>query len=166
MLYEILNYIDKKLPFEEASAHCDIPCKIYDPMSAQLAVLTMIRMVDLLQELPEPSKMTAGQFATFNRLVGEKETHGQKLKDEIRVIWGDYFKQPQFDAFPNIHELTHEIMLKTSFAKQHIDKDATLALLAKVNEFARIFWESKGVATYVATCPYPPAREVVYPDLK
>lgn len=166
MFYSILNYIDEKLPFDEVSAHCDIPCKIYDPISAQLCVLTMIRMVDLLEELNSGVALTMNQQATFNRLVNEKEQHGRQLKDEIRVIWGDYFKQPQFDAFPEIHELTHEIMLKASFAKQHIDRAATVELLGKVNRFAEIFWQSKNVATYTAVCPYPPAEKIIYPDLK
>lgn len=45
MLYSLLNIQDRKKPFSRVSAHCDIPCKIYDPITAQLAVLTMIHMV-------------------------------------------------------------------------------------------------------------------------
>ena len=32
----------------------------------------------------------------MSRLVAEKETHAEKVKQEVRVIWGDYFKAPQF----------------------------------------------------------------------
>ena len=32
-----------KLP--KAYAHCDIPCKIYDPAAAQYAVLSVIRII-------------------------------------------------------------------------------------------------------------------------
>ncbi|REL35238.1 superoxide dismutase, Ni [Thalassotalea euphylliae] len=166
MIFEILSQLDKKNPFDTASAHCDIPCKIYDPMSAQLAVLTMIRMVDLLEELKAHEQLSFEQQATFNRLVAEKESHGKTVKEEIRVIWGDYIKQPQLDAHPQLHQLTHEIMLAASFAKQHIDRTATLKLLDKVNQFADIFWQTKGVATYTANCPYPPSENLVYPDLK
>lgn len=166
MLYDLLNVLDKKLSFETASAHCDIPCKIYDPISAQLAVLTMIRMVDLLRELEQQGDLSFSQQATFNRLVAEKEAHGNKVKEEVRVIWGDYFKQPQIDAHPGVHQLVHEIMLATSFAKQHIDRDATVKLLDKVNQFAEMFWQTKNVATFQATCPYPPAETLIYPELK
>ena len=89
-----------------------------------------------------------------------------KLKEDIRVIWGDYIKEPQIKNFPEIHDLTHSIMLNASKAKQNIDKQATLDLLEKVNRFSEIFWESKGIATYKAVCPYPPSQEIVYPDLK
>ena len=154
------------MPFNQASAHCDIPCKIYDPITAQLAVLTMIRMVDLLVELKANEVLSFDQQATFNRLVSEKEVHGKKIKEEIRIIWGDYFKQPQLEAYPELHQLTHEIMLATSFAKQHIERDATLVLLDKVNRFSEIFWLSKGISVYRAKSPYPPAEILVYPDLR
>ena len=84
----------------------------------------------------------------------------------VRVIWGDYFKQPQIEKFPEIHELVHNIMLTCSKVKQKIDKEASIELLSLVNRFAKIFWETKGVPTYIANSPYPPSLEVVYPDLK
>ncbi|AWB66124.1 superoxide dismutase, Ni [Saccharobesus litoralis] len=166
MMHNLIKKLDKLVGFKPVSAHCDIPCKIYDPSSAQIAVLTMIRMVDLLEELNAKETLNANDQAQFSRLVAQKEEHGHKVKEEVRVIWGDYIKAPQLEKFPELHELAHSIMLAASKAKQHIDKDATLELLAKVNRFAEIFWESKGVATFTATCPYPPAQPVVYPDLK
>ncbi len=165
-MHKLLSKIHAVSPFASVSAHCDIPCKIYDPSTAQIAVLTMIRMVDLLQELEQKPELSFNDQATFNRLVAEKEAHGIKVKEEVRVIWGDYIKQPQLQQFPNLHELVHNIMLATSFAKQHIDREATVKLLDLVNQFADIFWQTKQVNTYTATCPYPPAEQVVYPDLK
>lgn len=165
MLYRLLSAVDAKKSFSRVSAHCDIPCKIYDPSGAQIAVLTMIRMVDLLEELTEKGELSGNDQAQFSRLVAQKEEHGFKVKEDIRVIWGDYIKQPQLEKFPELHELTHSIMLAASKAKQHIDKDATLDLLAKVNRFAEIFWATKGVDTFSATCPYPPEQLVVYPKL-
>jgi nickel superoxide dismutase len=169
MLHKIMQHLDKKKPFPTVSAHCDIPCKIYDPSSAQIAVLTMIRMTDLITELTH--EKTSGitdvnQLAELQRLIAQKEEHGIKVKQEITTIWGDYIKAPQLEVFPELHELTHSIMLLTSKVKQTIDKEAALALLEKVNRFAEIFWETKAVKTYSATCPYPPQQTVVYPDLK
>lgn len=166
MIFKLLKRIDDKHPFEQALAHCDIPCKIYDPIAAQLAVLTMIRMVDLLDELKEKESLNLEQQATFMRLVNEKEVHGNKVKEEISIIWGDYIKQPQLESHSELHTLTHEIMLATSFAKQHINRVATVKILEKVNTFADIFWQTKGVGVFRATCPDPPAETLVYPDLK
>ncbi len=166
MLHSLIKKLDKKIAFTEVSAHCDIPCKIYDPSAAQVAVLTMIRMVALLEELESIGVVNTTSQAEFQRLIAQKEEHGIKVKQEITTIWGDYIKAPQLEAFPELHELTHSIMLLSSKAKQTVNKEVSLELLVKVNRFAEIFWESKGVATYTATCPYPPQQAVVYPDLK
>lgn len=94
MFYKLAKSLDKKLDFPTVSAHCDFPCKIYDPISAQISVLTMIRMVDLIEELQQSSvEKDANYFNTMIRLVNQKEEHGIKVKEEIRIIWGDYIKQ-------------------------------------------------------------------------
>ena len=166
MIFSVFRGLDKILSFESAKAHCDIPCKIYDPIISQIAVLTMIRLVDLIEEIEKKDSLTSKDHAQISRLIAQKEEHGHKVKDEIRVIWGDYIKQPQLEKFPELHELSHSIMLLASKAKQNIDKNSSLELLEKVNRFAEIFWKSKDVNTFKATCPYPPQQEVVYPDLK
>ncbi len=166
MLYKLVKSLDAKFKFSTASAHCDIPCKIYDPIVAQIAVLTMIRMVDLINELEQSNvEKDANYFSTLTRFVAQKEEHGVKLKQEINTIWGDYIKQPQLDKFPELHELVHDIMLKASHCKQKVDKQASLELLTLVNRFSEIFWDTKGVSTFKAVCPYPPVQEVVYPKL-
>ncbi len=165
MFYNFINKLDEKFHFSTVSAHCDIPCKIYDPIKAQVAVLTMIRMVDLLDEFKDNTPFSAKEQAKFSRLVNQKESHGKQVKDEITVIWGDFIKRPQLEKFPEIHSLVHSIMLTASSAKQHINKDITLDLLNKVNRFAEIFWQCKGYETYMAVCPYPPEQAIVYPVL-
>ncbi|SEF86144.1 superoxide dismutase, Ni [Marinobacterium lutimaris] len=164
MLHNLLAKMDTLVGFEEASAHCDIPCKIYDPATAQIAALTVIRLVDLLEEL-KSAPADVNTMAKVSRLAKEKEAHGLIVKEEIRVIWGDYFKQPQIEKFPQIHELTHNIMLAASKAKQEINRDDAVKLLELVNQFAEIFWETKGVATFRAKCPYLPEEITVYPQL-
>ena len=167
MISKILhNYLNDKSRFETVFAHCDIPCKIYDPIFAQISVLTMIRLVDLIDELDISSSSSINDKAQFNRLVSQKEEHGIKVKDEISIIWGDYFKKPQFDEFPEIHELTHLIMLQCSKSKQNLDRSCVIELLVSVNRFAEIFWSTKNINTFKAKCPYPPELALVYPDLR
>ncbi len=165
MLHKILATLDKSINFETASAHCDVPCGIYDPSTAQIAALTVIRMLDQIKELADKDSLTIADHAKLSRLVAQKEEHAEVVKKEVRITWGDYFKQPQFDQVPGIHELVHNIMLTGSKCRQTIDQENGLALLKLVNEFAEAFWKTKGVETYTATCPYPPAQQVVYPKL-
>ena len=157
--------MDKKIHFPTVSAHCDIPCKIYDPITAQIAVLTMLRMVDLLVELTNKSDLTLNEQAQFSRLVMQKELHGIKVKEEVTLISSDYIKEPQLNEYPELHRLVHYIKMATSKSKQHIDKNITLQLLDMVNRFAEIFWSSKGHQVTLATSPYPPAQKIIYPVL-
>ena len=166
MLHSFLTAVDKTIGVPSVSAHCDIPCKIYDPSTAQIAALTIIRLMDLIEELNAKESLTMKDQAQLIRLVNEKEAHGLTVKEEIRVIWGDYFKQPQFDQVPGVHELVHSLMLQASKAKQGVDRAEGVALLALVNQFAEAFWLTKGVKTAKSVCPYPPAEVVVYPVLE
>jgi len=165
MIHQLLSRFDQHFEFDFASAHCDIPCKIYDPAVAQISALTVIRMMDMIAELAEKESLGLADQAQLSRLVSEKESHAIKVKEEIRIIWGDYFKQPQFEQVPGVHELVHATMLKASQCKQHIDRGIGVELLNLVNQFAEGFWLTKGVSTYTATCPYPPSEQVVYPKL-
>ena len=39
MIFKLVEALDKRFGFERAKAHCDIPCGIYDPITAQIAAL-------------------------------------------------------------------------------------------------------------------------------
>lgn len=165
MIHRLLKTLDRIVGFEPAKAHCDIPCKVYDPHGAQIAALSVIRFMDLIQPMAEKTTLTLAEQATLSRLVREKEEHAAKVKDEIRVIWGDYFKAPQLAAFPDTHALVHSIMQTASACKQHLNRSDAEQLLTLVNRFAANFWATKGIDTFDATCPYPPDMQVTYPKL-
>jgi len=148
---------------EEVNAHCDIPCKIYDPAVVQVAALSVVRILDIISELDESSKANQSELA---RLTIEKENQARIVKDEIRIIWGDYFKDPQIEMYPNIHSLVHSIMMSGSKCKQSIDRQNGLDLVELVNEFTEAFWGTKDIKTQRVIAPYPPALEVVQPILE
>ena len=50
MLYRLAQATDRLIGVDTADAHCDIPCKIYDPAPALIAALSVVRMVDILTE--------------------------------------------------------------------------------------------------------------------
>jgi nickel superoxide dismutase len=166
MLYTFLTKLDRIFHFPRARAHCDIPCGIYDPHLAQLAVLTVIRMDDLIADLAKAE--TTDKVAYHNsmtRYIAIKEEHAELCKREVRVIWGDYFKQEHVDKFPELPNLTHKIFQLGSKARQTADREVAMQLLEAVNRFAEIYWETKGIATKRVKAPYKPSEEVVYPVL-
>jgi len=144
-------------------AHCDIPCGIYDPHNVQVAALTVIRMMDLINESGDAS----GTVPTHNisRYTTVKEEHAELCKKEVRVIWGDYFKEEHLSKHPDLANIVHEIMSLSSKAKQGIDRNTGVELLGVVNKFAEIFWETEGIETKRVTSPYKPEEEIVYPVL-
>ncbi len=166
MIYKLIEALDEKFGFERAKAHCDIPCGIYDPITAQIAALTVVRMIDLMNELDAKGgpKDTAYNNS-MARYIAVKEEHAEKAKHDIRVIWGDYMKPQHLEKYPELHGLTQKIMQLGSKARQGIDRQAALDLVEAVNQFATIFWATKSIATKRAKAPYAPGLELVYPVL-
>ena len=162
MFYHLFDALDKISPFARAKAHCDVPCGIYDPSAAQISALTVVRMMDLMADAHVNHEHDAAHINSMARYIAVKEEHAEKAKQEVRIIWGDYFKK---DKHPNVDELVHKIMQLGSASRQTYDREKGLALVDAINEFAAIFWETKGVATKKAKAPYAPALEMVYPDL-
>lgn len=148
---------------KEVNAHCDVPCGIYDPSAAQIAALSVIRMVDLMEAAQKDDDLA--YHNSMARYVAVKESEAIKCKEEIRIIWGDFIKPPQIEEYPEIHTIVHNIMMLGGAAKQHASREKAMALLAEVNKFAEIFWKIKGVETKVAKSPYAPNEDVVYPVL-
>lgn len=145
-----------------AHAHCDIPCGIYDPITAQTAALSTARFLDQLAEYADGAETLEDQ-ARLARIVAQKEKHAAEVKQEIVVIWGDFFKAPQFEAYPQLHELTHSILLAASACKQGVDPAAGRKLVDLVNEFAEIYWKIKEVPTKRVVVPYEPKLELAQP---
>ncbi len=163
--FALLNRI---LPAEEASAHCDIPCGIYDPHLAQVAALTVVRMNQLIEGLEAPggggppSKQDRDKYVnSLARYIATKEEHGELVKREVRIIRGDFFKPDNSPA--NIDELVDGIMKTASAARQNVDKAAAEKLLDQVNQFAEAFWKAKGVETRKVSSNQAAGGEYVVP---
>lgn len=125
-----------------ASAHCDIPCGIYDPHNAELGARTVVRMVELLEEVE--GKTDSASRQTFVRCVKVKEEHAELVKRELQILWSDYFKAEHVERYPDLHERFWKALKLASKNKQTIDPAAASDLQAAVAEIARIFWETKG----------------------
>ena len=152
------------MKIKNVKAHCDIPCAVYDPAVAQYAALSVLRFLDLIGEMPENIN-SKKDLAHLTRLVQQKEEHAIEVKGAVRTIWGDYFKEPQMEKFPEIHELSHSIMMTASKCKQDIDRQNGVDLLEKVNRFAEIFWATKDVNTETKKSLNPPHMDIIVPVL-
>lgn len=137
----LLASIVKLLPSKPALAHCDIPCGIYDPHSAQLAAKTMLTMVQKINELPRNSELTT--LNSFGRMVKVKEEHAEICKREILILWTDYFKSEHLEKFPNLHDLVWKTTKLCSENKRSVDEAKAQELIKAVDEVADIFSQTK-----------------------
>ena len=130
------------LPLRFAYAHCDVPCGIYDVKSAQIAAATVLKMVQLISALPKDNP-TVDDRNKFVRCVLTKEEHGQKCKEEILILWTDYFKEEHLEKFPDLHNLFWKTAKLCSKNKQEVSLTSAQTLVDSVNNIAEIFEESK-----------------------
>jgi len=164
MLKATFALVNRLFPLEEASAHCDVPCGIYDPHYAQIAALTVVRMNQLIEAM-EPPAMEKGARDNYmhalSRYTTAKEEAAELVKHEVRIIRGDFFKP---DNSPdNIGEIVEGIMKTASKARQNIDGEAADKLLGLVNDFAQVFWTAKGVETKKQSSNQAAGGEFVVP---
>ncbi len=166
MFYKLIQTIDRFRPFPKAKAHCDVPCGIYDPITAQINALTVVRMMDLMAGLADGDEKAIVDFHnSISRYVAVKEDHAEKTKHDIRVIWGDFIKDTHVEKYPELPGLVHKIMQLGSKSRQTADRANGLAFVEAINQFAEIFWAIKDIKTKKAKAPYAPGLEMVYPDL-
>ncbi|MCX8251652.1 MAG: superoxide dismutase, Ni [Dehalococcoidia bacterium] len=137
----LTNLTDRIAPRATVNAHCDVPCGIYDPHDALQAAQTCIRMTELLLEGEGDNSLAAQN--TRVRQVLAKEEHAKKAKDDILVIWTDYFKPPHLEKYPDLHEKVWKACQLGSAVKIGVNMDTAVAFKAALQEIGDIFWETK-----------------------
>ncbi|MEU8548538.1 superoxide dismutase, Ni [Streptomyces roseoverticillatus] len=122
-------------PKVRVSAHCDLPCGVYDPAQARIEA----ESVKAVQE-----KYQANQDADFRaRTLIIKEQRAELAKHHVSVLWSDYFKPPHFEKYPQLHQLVNDTLKALSAAKASNDPKTGEKALELIAEIDRIFWETK-----------------------
>ncbi|OLT28527.1 superoxide dismutase, Ni [Kytococcus sp. CUA-901] len=129
-------------PTLEVSAHCDLPCGVYDPAQARIEAESIKGIIEKV----EGEKAGDADFRT--RAIIIKEQRAELVKHHLWVLWTDYFKPPHFEKYPQLHTLVNEAtkLAGASGTKGALDMDKANELLAKIDEIAEIFWETKKAA--------------------
>ncbi len=127
-------------PRLEATAHCDLPCGVYDPAQARIEA----ESVKAIQE-----KYQGNEDPVFRqRAVLIKEQRADLVKHHLWVLWTDYFKPPHFEKYPQLHELFNKATKQAGAAggKGSMDPAEGQKLLDLIAEIDTIFWETKAAA--------------------
>ncbi len=125
-------------PDTVVSAHCDLPCGVYDPAQARIEA----QSVKAMQE-----KYAANDDPVFRAraisIIGERAT---LVKHHLAVLWHDYFKPEHFEKYPDLNALINTTIKQASGTgvKSKVDPAEGQKLLDGIDEIAAIFWETKG----------------------
>jgi nickel superoxide dismutase len=124
-------------PRTVAHAHCDLPCGVYDPAQARIEAESVKAIMEKYQQNEDPVYRT--------RALIIKEQRAELVKHHLWVLWTDYFKPPHFEKYPQLHTLVNEAtkLAGASGTKGELDAGKADELLAKIDEIAEIFWETK-----------------------
>ncbi|MFI5100173.1 MAG: superoxide dismutase, Ni [Actinomycetes bacterium] len=127
-------------PTVAVSAHCDLPCGVYDPAQARIEAQSVKAVIE---------KYAANEDPAFRaRAIQIKEERSELVKHHLWVLWTDYFKPPHFEKYPQLHGLFNEAtkLAGAGGTKGSLDVAVADQLLAKIDEIAEIFWETKKAA--------------------
>ena len=123
-----------------ASAHCDLPCGVYDPAQARIEAESVKAIME---------KYQANQDQVFRtRALIIKEQRSELVKHHLWVLWTDYFKQPDFDKYPQLNKLFNDATKAAGAAggKGSVDPAEGQKVLDLIAQIDTIFWETKKAA--------------------
>ena len=136
ILVRLLELADSVRPPQPASAHCDVPCGVYDPAQARIEA-------DSVQKIIEKYHASTDE-AFRTRCLFIKEQRADLVKHHLWVLWTDYFKPEHLEQYPDLHDLFWKATKAAGQAKQTNDPANAEKLLALIDEIAAIFWKTKG----------------------
>lgn len=127
-------------PTIEVSAHCDLPCGVYDPAQARIEAQSIAMICDKVAQNDDPD------FRTRAAII--KEQRSELVKHHLWVLWTDYFKPPHFEKYPELHTLFNEAtkLAGASGTKGSFDSSVAEQLLDKIARIDEIFKETKAAA--------------------
>ncbi|MDH3682825.1 MAG: superoxide dismutase, Ni [Acidimicrobiia bacterium] len=144
-LPRLLQRLDQLLPAPAVSAHCDGPCGVYDPASARIAAEAVLSMTRKLVDLDKPlASDEEGAANTYARYVAIKEEQAQLVKDELGILWSDYFKPEHLESHPDLHTIFWTAIKTASDCKTSVDVDTAKRLLDEIEAIHHLFWATKG----------------------
>src|SRR5467141_4955274 len=123
-------------PTVTASAHCDLPCGVYDPEQARIEAESCHKIIE------KNNASTDDQFKT--RAIVIKEERAELAKHHIDVLWSDYFKPEHVQKNPEITELCLKAAKQCSKVKGSLDLAEAKTLLDMIDKIADVWTKAGG----------------------
>ena len=138
MISRLLAALDRISPPTTVSAHCDVPCGVYDPAQARIEAESVKAIQEKYQGSDDP--------VFKDRCVFIKEERADLVKHHLWVLWTDYFKPNHLEQYPDLHDKFWKATKLAGDSKKSLDPAQGQQLLDAVDEIGKIFWETKNAA--------------------
>ena len=123
-------------PTLTASAHCDLPCGVYDPEQARIEAESCYKIIEKYNASSDE------QFKT--RAIVIKEERAELAKHHIDVLWSDWYKPEKHDAkFPQLKDALKTAVSQGSKVKGSVDLNEAQKFLDLIDQVNQI-WEKAG----------------------
>ena len=120
------------------SAHCDLPCGVYDPAQARIEAESVKAICEKYQGNEDPVFRTRALFI--------KEQRAELVKHHLWVLWTDYFTPAHLEKYPQLHDIFWRATKEAGLSKRSQDPEQGQRLLDAIAEIDKIFWETKQAA--------------------
>ncbi len=117
------------------SAHCDLPCGVYDPAQARLEAQAVKACMEKYNTSDDTDFKVRATFI--------KEERSDLVKHHLWVLWTDYFKPVHLETYPTLHEMFWTATKTAGEAKKTNDIAVADKLLSEIDAIAEIFWATK-----------------------
>jgi len=157
MFSKFADQIKTVMPASSVNAHCDGPCGVYDPASARIAAEAAVSMTKKILAMTPPSGGDAQAWASYNntmsRYIAIKEEQAHLAKEELLVLWTDFFKPVHLDKHPNLHDTFWKAAKLCSAVKVEVSAQHAQELMDAIKAIHEMFWSIKGrdVTWYTAS---------------
>ncbi|NRB06422.1 MAG: superoxide dismutase, Ni [Richelia sp.] len=146
MFNKLATALKNFFPAPEVHAHCDGPCGVYDPASARItaeAVLSMTKKIMVLEPAAGDEAATIAYQNTLSRYIAIKEEQAQKTKEDLLILWTDYFKPVHLEQYPDLHDTFWKAAKLCSACKVEVNLQHAQQLMDAVERIHQMFWATK-----------------------
>jgi nickel superoxide dismutase len=135
VLNRLLALVDRYSPPPLVSAHCDLPCGVYDPAQARIEAESVKGCQQKYQDSDDE--------VFRQRAILIKEERADLVKHHLWVLWTDYFKPEHAEKYPELHQLFWDATKAAGQAKKSQDPAQGQELLDLIEQIDKIYWETK-----------------------
>ena len=89
-------------------------------------------------------KLGAAYINTMSRYAAIKEEEAQKCKDELLVLWTDFFKPQHLETIPDLHDTFWQAAKLCSACKVEVSAEHAQELMDAIENIHNMFWNVKG----------------------